>query len=368
MFFILTILGFCSAGITSAQIKVPPIPEDDEILSINTTLIDVPLIVIDKNGKPVLNLKSNNFAVYEDGKLQELSDFAATTAPFEVVLLLDTSGSTRGDLSLIRRAAAGFIGSLRSGDRVSIVSFKTGTRGGKPAAVPDILTPMTDDREILAERLAEMKTSNGTPYYDGLLTIAEKVFNQKPSEQFRGRRAVVALTDGVDSSSESEFSEARELLEASGVAVYFVKVDTREYFEEELLGDCEISVRFSRAQIRRYYRTFYPGTDVEKVSDFCALGDFERLDISKNLYGLADREMNLLAKNSGGKVFPAPNLSEVRNAFAEVAAELGTRYALGYYSTNQKRDGTYRKITVELKGVPKGAAVRAREGYTAPVK
>ncbi len=366
MFFILTIMGFGSAMELAGQVKIPPISEDDEILSVDTTLIDVPLVVLDKTGKPILNLKSSDFTVYEDGKKQELSDFSTTSAPFEIALLLDTSGSTRGDLRLIQRAAENFISSLRKGDRVSIVAFKTGTRDGKPVSASYVLASLTDDREELSAVLSEMKTSNGTPYYDGLLTIAEKIFDEKPQEQFRGRRAIVSLTDGVDSSSESDFEEVREQLESSGVALYFVKVDTREYFEDELLGDCEASKRFSKAQIRRYYRTFYPKSNIEKVTDFCSLGDFERLDISKNLYALADLEMQKLAKSSGGKVFPVASLNDARAAFAQVAGELGTKYALGYYPTNQKRDGSFRKITVDVKGIPKGAQIRARDGYTAP--
>jgi len=127
-------------------------------------------------------------------------------------------------------------------------------------------------------------------------------------------------------------------------------------------------MRFSSAQIRRYYRTFYPKSRIEKISGFCQLGDFERLDISRRLYELADMEMNALAKTSGGKVFPVADLSEARAAFPRVSQEIGTKYSLGYYPLNEKRDGTFRKIKVELKGVPAGAIVRAREGYTAPAK
>jgi Ca-activated chloride channel family protein len=77
--------------------------------------------------------------------------------------------------------------------------------------------------------------------------------------------------------------------------------------------------------------------------------------------------MNRMARSSGGKVFPVADLSEARSAFKAVAEEIGTKYSLGYYSSNEKRDGTYRKIRVELKSAPPGAVVRAREGYTAPV-
>ena len=340
--------------------------DDDEVLRIDTQLVDVPIVVMDKNGKPLLNLKQSNFIVYEDGKIQEISNFSTTSAPFEVALLLDTSGSTRGDLELIQRAAANFIASLRPGDRVSIIAFKSDKKEDKSVAVSEVLTPLTDDRNKLKNVLGQVKTSNGTPYYDGLLQAVEKVFSGSAKDEFRGRRALVALTDGVDSTSAASFDEVRENIEQAGIVSYFIQVNTREFFEENLLGDCESALRFSAAQIRRYYRTFYPKSKIEKISAFCQLGDFERLDISKRLYELADKEMQDLAKMSGGKVFAVDDLSEAQNAFKKVADEIGTKYSIGYYSANEKRDGNYRKIKIELKGTPAGAQIRAREGYTAP--
>ena len=361
VFFILLVLGSLFSSDIFAQDK-----DDDEMLRVDTQLIDVPVVITDKNGKPFLNLKQSNFVIYEDGKKQEVADFAATNAPFEVALLLDTSGSARSELQLIQRAAENFINSLRPGDKVSIIAFKSSRVGDKSAAVSEVLTGLTDDRVKLKNALSEVKTSNGTPYYDGLMQVFEKVFRNVPKTEFRGRRALVALTDGVDSTSVSDYAEAREQFTEAGIVSYFIQVDTREFFEENLLGDCQSAVRFSAAQIRRYYRTFYPKSKIEKVSGFCQLGDFERLDISKSLYELADSEMQFLAKNSGGKVFPVADLSEARAAFQKVAQDIGTKYSLGYYPSNDKRDGTFRKIKVELKGIPVGATVRAREGYTAP--
>jgi Ca-activated chloride channel homolog len=340
--------------------------EDDEVIRVNTQLVDVPIVVTDKSGKPILNLKQNNFIVYEDGKPQEVSEFAATSAPFEVALLLDTSGSTRSDLSLIQRAAANFIASLRSGDKVSVISYRTERNETQSYAVSEVLNSLTDDREKLKSVLEAVKTSNGTPYYDSLLQVAGKVFDKPAKDDFRGRRALVALTDGVDSVSSAEFDEVKEELEKAGITCYFIQVSTREFFEDNLLGDCQNAIRFSTAQIRRYYRVYYPRTNVEKTFNFCGLGDFERLAISKGLYELADKQMNALARSSGGRVFPVADLTEARNAFKLVAEEIGTKYSLGYYSSNEKRDGTYRKIKIELKGVPVGSQIRAREGYTAP--
>lgn len=357
---VLNLLLLCLPLAVLAQVK------GDDVIRVDTQLVDVPLAVSSPSGVAVKGLKASNFVIYEDGKKQETVDFSTTTEPFEVTLLLDTSGSTRNDLQLIQRAARDFIASLRPGDRVAIVGFDTERRNDQAFAVSDVLTQLTSDRQSLNAAIDRLKTSNGTPYYDSLTAIVEKVFRDKPSDDLRGRRALVALTDGVDSTSAVDFTIARDELNHSGIISFFIKVDTRDFFEQSLFGDCQYATRFSTAQIRRYYRSFGSKADMEKAVNFCQLGEFERLAISKKLYEIADGEMSELAKTSGGRVFPVADLSEARSAFKSVADEIGTKYTLGYYPSNDKKDGTYRKIRVELVGLPKGTAVRAREGYTAP--
>ncbi len=362
------LLLLATVGIAGGQSASPTPPVEDEIIRVETELIDVPVQVLDKAGRPVLGLGRNSFIIAEDGKTQEIAEFSTTTAPMEVALLLDTSGSTRAELNLIKRAAQQFIDSLREGDRVAIISFRTNTSGGVAEAVPEIVQAMTGDRAALSRGLENVGTSNGTPYYDALVQVAEKIFGDEPAASFRGRRALVALTDGVDSTSATDFSEPKELLERAGIANYLIKVNTRPYFEENLLGDCQTAIRFSRAQIRRYYSGFGTGSNVERAGDFCQLGEFERLAVSKRLYEIADAEMSELAKLSGGRVFPVDGISGARLAFRQVAAELGTMYSIGYYSTNESRDGKFRSIKVVVKGVPEGSQIRAREGYTGSQK
>lgn len=338
----------------------------DDVIKVDTQLVDVPIAVVSSSGVPVRGLKASNFIVYEDGKRQEIADFSSASEPFEVALVLDTSGSTRNDLELIKRAALEFIRSLRAGDRVAIVSYTTHRDEKTAYAVSEILADLTSDRRRLEAAVDRVRTSNGTPYYDSLEQIAGKVFRDKPAEEFRGRRALVALTDGVDSTSAADFDSAKDMLQQIGLVSFFIKVDTREYFESELLGDCETAIRFSSAQIRRYYRNIAAKPGMERVTNFCQLGDFERLAISKRLYELADNEMADLARASGGKVFPIGDLSDARSAFKSVADEIGTKYTIGYYPSNDKKDGAFRRIKVEVTGLPKGTVVRSREGYTAP--
>ena len=364
---LLTVFCLCFAVLSVNSIAQDNKTGKDEVIRVDTQIVDVPVAVTNVKGAAVAGLKQANFVVYEDGKRQEIADFSATAEPFEVALLLDTSGSTRNDLQLIQRAASDFINSLRPGDRVAIIAYNTVRDNRAAFAVTEVVSFLTGDRRALGTAVEQVRTSNGTPYYDSLLQVVDKVFSERPATEFRGRRALVALTDGVDSTSAADFEAARDDLTRAGVISFFIKVDTRDFFEEGLLGDCQSATKFSTAQIRRYYQSISANRNMEKTFDFCKLGDFERLAVSKRLYEIADIEMNELAKTSGGRVFPVGDLSEARGAFKSVAEEIGTKYTLGYYPSNDKKDGTYRKIKVEVVGLPKGATVRAREGYTAPI-
>lgn len=341
---------------------------DDEVVRVDTELVSVPTVVVDKTGRPVINLKPEDFAVFEDGKPQSIANFATTDAPFEVALLLDTSGSTRDDVQLIREAAQSFITALRPNDRVAVLSFNNQVHGGSNLATVQVATQLTSDRPSLLRAVESIGASNGTPFYDGLARVVDSIFKETPSEEVRGRRAVVALTDGVDSASTGEYQDVKAKLRESGVACYFIQVNTEDYVEDRLLTDCQSSggLRLSRAQLQRYQRIFFPKGSAADVEGFCQMGPFERMSISRQLYQLARQEMGELAKGSGGKTFDAATLNDARAAFAQVAKEIGTQYSLGYYSTNQNRDGGFRNIKVELRGAAKGLQVRAREGYNAP--
>jgi VWFA-related protein len=326
--------------------------------------VTVPAVVTDHNGRAITGLRAENFAVFEDDKPQLITNFAATEAPFEIALLLDTSGSTRAELDLIRNAASQFLNILRDGDRVAIVAFGNELRDNSPVATVEVLTPLTNDHQTLRRAINNIGTSNGTPYYDSLARIATDVFRDPPRQQTVGRRAVVALTDGVDSSSNTESVNAQQKLLRTGLACYFIKVNTEDYVEDRLIKDCQDPGRLSLSgqQLERFRQLFDPQARRELYQDFCLLGQFSRLTISRKLYSLARREMDELARASGGRNFDVASLDEASAAFTQVANEIGTQYSLGYYPTNKLRDGHFRQIRVELRHV-NDASVRAREGY-----
>ncbi|HEY5073562.1 MAG TPA: VWA domain-containing protein [Pyrinomonadaceae bacterium] len=339
---------------------------EGDVVRVETQLVTVPAVVTDRNGRPMAGLRAENFVVLEDGKEQRVTNFATTEAAFEIALLLDTSGSTREELGLIRDAANAFINALRPGDRVGIVAFNNVFRNGSPLATVDVLSGLESDRKVLRAAIENLGTSNGTPFYDGLGRVADQVFRDPPSKEMRGRRAVVALTDGVDSSSDSGYDDARAKLVRAGVACYFIQVNTEDYVEDRLLKDCQDDGRLtlSAKQLERFRSLFAPQAQKEDYQDFCRMGQFERMDISRQLYNLARKEMGAMARDSGGRAFAANNQQEAQAAFAQVANEIGTQYSLGYYPSNKTRDGRFRQIKVEMRGV-KEASVSAREGYYA---
>jgi VWFA-related protein len=348
--------------------KEPDEVDEGDVVRVDTQLVAVPAVVTNAEGRPLSDLKRENFVVYEDGQPQTLANFGTTQTPFEIALLLDTSGSTRDDVALIREAANSFIQALRPGDRVAVEAFNTAEDANKKLAVVEVLSPLTGNRKALRDAIEHLGASNGTPFYDGLEKVTTEIFRDPAGDEMRGRRAVVALTDGVDSSSNSDFETVKSQLLRAGVATYFIQVNTEDFVEDRLMKDCQDDGRLSlsQKQLERYRRIFVPAASREDYANFCQMGPFERMSISRELYNLARREMNDLARASGGKNFLAATLQDARAAFSRVANDIGTQYSLGYYPSNKLRDGKYRAIRVEVKGLKEKASVRAREGYYAP--
>jgi Ca-activated chloride channel family protein len=355
---------------TEAKKTPPDSQEVDEgdVIKTDTQLVSVPAVVTDSTGHPLSGLKPENFRLIEDGQPQTITNFGTTDTPFEIALLLDTSGSTRDDVALIRAAANSFIEALRPGDRVGVVAFNQARTIKNPIATVEVLAQLTSDRESLRNAIDNLGASQGTPYYDGLEKVADSIFREPPKDDVRGRRAIVALTDGVDSSSNSDFATARMKLARAGIACYFIQVNTEDFVEDRLMKDCQDDgqLALSQRQIRRYRELFFPKAKEENFNSFCQMGPFERMSISRALYQLARKEMNDLARTSGGRSFEAATLADARAAFARVAADIGTLYSLGYYPTNKARDGKFRSIKLEVRGLKDKAQVRARDGYYAP--
>jgi len=195
----------------------PPVetepPEDVETVKIDTDLVTVPLIATGRDGLYITDLRKEEFALTEDGVAQEIAFFGKVAAPFHVVLLLDTSSSTKDKLREIQQAAAAFVDQLQSVDRVKIISFDDNVND---------LNEFTSNRAVLRSAINSTRPGDGTKIYDAMdlaITTMRKI---------RGRKAIVVFTDGVDwHSDRATFEGTVRALDEEGVVIYPIRYDTR---------------------------------------------------------------------------------------------------------------------------------------------
>jgi len=391
--------------------------QEVETLKIDTNLVTVPVIASSVDGNYLPDLQQSEFSVSEDGVKQEVSFFATVNAPFHVVLLLDTSASTREKLGLIRRSAVTFVEQLQAGDRVKVISFDDQVRD---------LNEFTNDRAVLRNAINRTEAGQGTKLYDAFELAMSSM------RSIQGRKAIVLFSDGVDwRSDEASFDSTLKWLDEEGVIVYPIRYETRAETEriareqsQELTPQLptigvirapspgttaptfpsdepdavptsgqrsrtgpfglplpgEILRRERERRDTRDGRGQYPDetgvprriptdpSDDRRSPDPSRRGNSRPEDsismMLDQLYRTADGYLNDLANKSGGRLLRADTLQSLPAAFAQIAAELRTQYAIGYYPTNKARDGQYRKIKVT--STRKGAVVRARPGYRAP--
>jgi len=315
-----TAVSVASASETAA--KVETLPADPSALRIETTLVIVPVMAMDKDGKYLPGLAAADFEVYEDGIKQEISDFGGAETPIHVALVLDVSGSTRFKLEDIQDAALDFVEQLRPQDRVMVVSFDQEVR---------VDAEFTNERKKLMRAILRTRTGGGTRVQDALdLTLTERL------DKIQGRKAVVVFTDGVDTSSRlASWQDVTERVEESGVVVYPVRYNTQ----------ADVTSLFIAS----------PATPNAKNDG--------RNRIVKEYEQAAQRLKNLSAV-SGGRYYEVGTIGDTNQAFANIAEELRRHYWLGYYPADTARDGKYHKIRVVV-GKPE-AIIRARQGYRAP--
>src|SRR5215510_11701258 len=188
-----------------------------DVVRINTTLVTVPVSVLDRQGRFVSGLKREDFNVFEDGVEQSIIHFEPTEMPFTVALLLDTSASTRFDLGEIKEAAIEFARQLRPQDRVLVVTFNDEVY---------LLTEATNDFDRISQVIQrKARPGQSTRLYDAIDLVINERLNK-----IQGRKAIVLFTDGVDTSSylasyESTLREAEEL----DALIYPIQYDTTDY-------------------------------------------------------------------------------------------------------------------------------------------
>jgi VWFA-related protein len=289
-------------------------PPSADAVRINTQLINLNTKVLDAAGRPVLDLKREDFEIHEDDVRQEVTHFAPVTAPINMVLLLDLSGSTEKKQKVIRQAAQKFVDSLGPSDRVAVAAF---TRRFT------LVSDFTTDRKLLKERIGKVKNrGSGTAYYDAMWSTLD-LLSRVPD----ARKAVVVLTDGVDNtlddpdeySTKHEFKELLERMAEDDVTVYPMYLDT-EY---------EMVVKRGR----------------EKASS----------------YRTAREQLSAVAEQTGGALFRVDRLEDLNGVYARVAEELRTLYSLAYSSSNEEQRGKWRAVKVRANRA--GLVARTKRGY-----
>src|SRR5262245_53960050 len=323
-------------------------------IRLNTDLVTVDTIVTDRDGNRISGvLKASDFTIYEDGVRTAINSFSATDAPSNLVLLLDTSGSASNEIELMRRAALRFLDELRPGDRVAVIQFSKEV---------ELLKDLTSERAEIEEALQLLKPGTGTSFYDSLKLAIDEVF-----KGVEGRKAVVALTDGVDSFGYTTFGQILAEIESSNVLTYFLELDTEEFTQAGMARDCsdESHFQFSPKQFKKYLTEYGKGVVMSENQPHCLLSRLERMQVNRRLYESARRELREMADKTGGRVYPVKDLRQLEPAYSQIAAELRTYYSMSYYPTNEKHNGKWRTLRVKVNRP--GFVAKTRPGYRAPL-
>lgn len=325
--------------------------EAGDVIKVNTTLVTLPVSVMDRSGRYVPNLRKEDFRLWEDGVEQNVAFFSAVDKPFSVVLMIDTSGSTRSRLDDIQDAAITFVNQLRPDDRVMIVSFDNDV---------SILSEFTSDRNRLRDAIRRTETGDGTRLYDAV----DLVINQRLN-RIDGRKAVVLFTDGVDTTSRhaSYASNIRDAEELDAL-VYPVQYDTFMDMGGGRGGSGWPGTR----------RAPDPGIGV--LIDIIGILNGRRLPssggsgrggsgggvgTSKREYDLASRYLQDLAERTGARSYQADSIQNTAVAFSSIAEELRRQYSLGYYPKTPAQAGQRRQVRVRVN--QPNLAVRTRDSY-----
>jgi VWFA-related protein len=290
--------------------------EEDDVIRVDTNLVNLNVSVYStKLRTNVSTLEQKDFVVTEDGRPETISFFGSTDVPFDLVLLLDLSGSTSGKRDLIRKSTQRFIEAARPSDRLAIVTF---------ADSPTVVSPLTEDRNQLLKSVKKIEGDGGSNIWEALKFTLDQVVGPKTGSR---RRAVVLMTDGIDSSlnglidSRVSFADLVETVRHNDTLIIPICIDTE-----------------------------YSGAG--------------RGNFGKKMLENARKSLQLLADEGGGLFYKARKIEDLNGVYAQVIEDLGKVYSLGYKPTNEKRDGSWRGVKIEIPNQPDLKA-RARPGYYA---
>jgi Ca-activated chloride channel homolog len=306
--------------------------QDDDPVRVDSSIVRLNVGVVDDRGRPITSLGQSSFTIYEDGVKQEISRFVAAPAPFSVVMMLDMSGSTRTFRQNIQMAATRFLDALAPDDRVAVVEFYSKV---------NLLNDFTADRRTAFHSISVANGSGQTDFYKGLLFSLEKLSSER-----NRRKAIVVLTDGVDTDAQDLDRKLLTNLKDEDVP-HAIKPEMNETLRRVLDR--------SDAQGVTIYPLALPTGDPARLAD--------PTPRQVAMYTAARTRLKLVADRSGGTLHSIRRLEDMGALYSVVAADLRTLYTIEYQPTNDKRDGRWRAIKVDVDRpdlIP-----RTRQGYFA---
>ena len=296
---------------------------DDETIRIDTDLVMLNATVTNGRGRFAANLKQSDFSVYEDGVKQQLEYFnTGDREPISLGIIFDTSGSMIDKIDGVRDAVEHFIKAVSPGDEIFLIRFSNQA---------DLAQDFTDDRRRILRAIDRLEPRGSTALYDAIVMGLDRIGEGK-----HRKRALMLLTDGNDTSSRIKLDDAVGLASESEVIIYALG-----------LGHGERGSFGHGGGHGRHGGIIFSRQNNDTVD-------------MKSLRAFADA--------TGGEAFFLENAHKggrdlVDEAAQQVADELKQQYTLGYYPTNTRKDGSFRKIKVEV--TDKSLRVRAKRGYYA---
>ena len=282
--------------------------DEEEPVKVETKIVNLNVRILTELKLPAeaLNFTKDDFAVVEDGVLQDVVFFSTTEKPFDLILILDFSGSTADKRKLIKKAARRFVESARAQDRIAVVAFADEIK---------MISDLTEDKTALADKIDDIDLHGISPIWSSMSLAYKNIVDK----QSAGRRStIVIMTDGLDSSKDTTFADLIET-------------------------------------VRHHETTVYP------VCLDIARDSAEWLD---RLRRRAQVSLSMLADESGGQVYRVRDFKDLNGVYEQVVNDIGKVFSIGYEPKNDLRDGGWRNLTVKLKTRP-GLIAKTRRGYYA---
>jgi VWFA-related protein len=298
----------------------PEIVDGDEVVKVETNLVNIPVSVFDRNGLYIPGLHQQDFKIFEDGREQEIAYFGTTDKPFTVILLLDTSPSTAYKIEEIQTAARAFVDLLKPQDSVMVIEFDGNVH---------VLAEATNDREKIYKGIRGADWGNGTSIYD-----AVDFSLRKRLSKVEGRKAIVLFTDGVDTMShKANYDSTLDQAEESDSLIFPI-----------------------------YYNTFFGNRGISSTSLPGGPATIYTRGVTAREYALGRKYLEDLSLVTGGRVFrPEATPGGLTAAFEGIAEELRRQYNIGYVPDTEGKAGQRKQIKVRVNR--QNLVIRARDSY-----